>query len=123
MNDTEALLAERAQKWGKPEECWARVAQVWSGILGHEVTAYQAALCMSGMKLVRAETCPEDPDSLVDSDGYNEISRIVAGVWAEPDFTYPTKLAGEWVCPNPACACTNEGCGCHLNPDMCAGSA
>lgn len=76
---TEALLEERSKKWGAPEVNWARTAQVWSGILNHEVTALQAALCMAGMKLVRAETCPEESDSFDDAHGYVAIGERIAG--------------------------------------------
>ena len=57
-----------------------RIAQVWSGILQHEVTGYQVALCMAGMKLVRAENAPEVTDSFVDICGYAAIAGEIAGI-------------------------------------------
>lgn len=57
-----------------------RIAQVWSGILQHEVTGYQVALCMAGMKLIRAENAPEVTDSFVDICGYAAIAGEIAGI-------------------------------------------
>ena len=70
------LLAQRGQQWGGATSTHARIAQVWSGILDIEVTALQVALCMSGLKLVRAEVNPSDPDSFDDAHGYLRIAQI-----------------------------------------------
>lgn len=72
------ILKEREKSWGNAEETHARIAKIWSGILDTEVTAYQVALCMMGMKLVRAEKNPSEPDSLIDVDGYNRIAQEIA---------------------------------------------
>lgn len=75
LDETDALIEERGQHYGDPAPTWARIAEVWSGILDHEVTAYQAELCMAGMKLVRAAVDPEYPDSLKDAKGYIVIAE------------------------------------------------
>lgn len=72
------ILKEREKSWGNAEETHARIAKIWSGILDCEVSSYQVALCMAGMKLVRAEKKIDDPDSLIDVDGYTRIAQDIA---------------------------------------------
>ena len=75
---TEALLAERGQVYGDAVRTHARIAQVWSGILDTEVTAQQVALCMVGLKLVRASCAPEHEDSYADMHGYTTIAERIS---------------------------------------------
>ena len=58
----DAILQEREKQWGDAVLTHSRIAQVWSGILGQDISAHQVALCMVGLKLVRAEINPDDPD-------------------------------------------------------------
>ena len=78
-DETQELLDEKGRDWGDPVATWARVAQVWSGILDHEVQPYQAALCMAGMKLVRGDINPDNPDSLKDGAAYIRIAEQIIG--------------------------------------------
>lgn len=75
----EQLLKQRGKSWGDAVGTHSRIAQVWSGILGQDVTALQVSLCMEGLKLVRAEINPDDPDSFDDAQGYSKISAKIAG--------------------------------------------
>ena len=74
---TGELLQQRAAHWGDPVLTHARIAEVWSGILDHEVTPHQVALCMVGLKLVRAAINPDDADSLEDAAGYVRIGQLI----------------------------------------------
>lgn len=76
---TGALLKQRAAHWGDPVTTHIRIAQVWSGILGVEVSAQQVADCMVGLKLVRDSLNPDDPDSLKDAAGYTRIGQMIQG--------------------------------------------
>ena len=71
------ILEIREKQWGSAKRTHERIAVVWSGILDTEVTAHQVALCMTGMKLVRASINPSDPDSLVDARGYAAIAQEI----------------------------------------------
>lgn len=73
------VIDERVQVYGEPREGFARIAQVWSGILGIEVRADQVALCQIGMKLVRTSVTPEYSDNSDDVEGYLDIFRKVIG--------------------------------------------
>lgn len=79
----EALLqidGGRQKDYGSPERCFDQIAKVWSAIVGGTVTAEQAALCMAGMKLVRAANKPDHRDSYVDLAGYTKIAARLAEV-------------------------------------------
>ena len=72
------LLEQRGNQWGDAIGTHVRIAQVWSGILGHEVQPVQVALMMEGLKLVRASINPDDPDSFHDAQGYSRIAELIA---------------------------------------------
>ena len=75
----EEVVDGRTSVYGDPTETFCRIAQVWSGILDTEVTAGQVALCMAGLKLVRASVNPDDPDSFDDGHGYLTIGEEIYG--------------------------------------------
>lgn len=71
------ILNTREHQYGDPVEMHDRIASIWSGILGTEVSGYQVALCMAGLKLARATKNANDPDSLIDAHGYTEIAQMI----------------------------------------------
>ena len=79
MTNVGELLTQRGNQWGDAIGTHVRIAQVWSGILDHEVQPVQVALMMEGLKLVRASINPSDPDSFDDAQGYSRIGELIAG--------------------------------------------
>ena len=78
-NEATSLVdGERQAAYGPPVDHWERVAQCWSAILGTEVTAHRAALCMAAMKLVR-ESYRADSENRLDAHGYLDIAGRCAG--------------------------------------------
>lgn len=73
------LIDGRVDVYGDPVTGFVRHAQVWSGILGHEVQPWQVALCMIGYKLVRTSITPDYSDNSDDVDGYLDIFRQLLG--------------------------------------------
>lgn len=73
------LIDGRIDVYGDPVTGFIRHAQVWSGILGHEVQPWQVALCMIGYKLVRTGITPDYSDNSDDVDGYLDIFRQLIG--------------------------------------------
>lgn len=71
------ILEERQKNYGDPIQMHTRIAKIWSAILNKPVTAYEVALCMTGLKLVRATKNASDPDSLIDAHGYTEIAQNI----------------------------------------------
>jgi hypothetical protein len=73
------LIDRRVQVYGNPVETFARIAQVWSGIIGHEIQPVEVPLMMAGMKMVRAQVMPDYSDNSDDIDGYLDIFRQIVG--------------------------------------------
>lgn len=70
---------DRQRQYGHPVYNFARTAQIMSAILGVDVTAEQAALCMIGVKLAR-ESFKQHRDNLVDIAGYTLVyEQILEG--------------------------------------------
>jgi hypothetical protein len=76
---TNEIVNDRGRVYGDPLVHFPRVALVWSGIIGHEVTAIQVALCMAGLKMIRTEECPTYSDNSNDIDGYVDLVRLLVG--------------------------------------------
>jgi len=75
---TEELLEERGKIYGDIVSNHTRIAKVWSGITGKEITPLEVALMMVGLKAVRAGTTPQHSDNYDDMEGYASISRTIA---------------------------------------------
>ena len=84
----DVTTGERAATYGPPEVDYGRTAAIWSAILGHKVTAYQAALCMIGVKLSRLVNTPGHRDSHVDIAGYSDVAYRIDISEAEPNHHY-----------------------------------
>lgn len=67
---------DRGENYGHPLEDFSRTAQIWSAILGIDVTAEQVALCMVGVKISREVNRPKR-DNVVDGAGYFETLEMV----------------------------------------------
>lgn len=65
----ELVHSARQSTYGHPLDNWTRTAKIWSAILGIEISAEQALLCMIGVKQAREVHSPH-PDNLVDIAGY-----------------------------------------------------
>lgn len=76
---TRELIDGRVALYGEPVEGFKRIAQVWSGILGTEVSATDVCLCMIGMKAVRANVTPDYSDNIDDIAGYRDIYLQIMG--------------------------------------------
>jgi len=84
LDVSESILAEadrivsndRRETYGHPLDDYDRAAKIWSGILGIEVTAEQAIMCMIGVKLSRECHRPKR-DNRVDLAGYAKCLDLV----------------------------------------------
>lgn len=78
MTDTRSeLLSEvidrRRQVYGEPSETFPRVAQMWSGLIGHTIQAWEVPLMMVAYKMLRTDVMPEYSDNSDDILGYMDI--------------------------------------------------
>lgn len=70
------VYGDRNASYGHPYDDYSRTAKLWSAILGFEVTAEQAALCMVAVKLSRA--CHTfKRDNFVDGAGYFTVAQLI----------------------------------------------
>lgn len=67
---------DRGENYGHPFEDFSRTAQIWSAVLGINVTPEQVALCMVGVKISREVNRPKR-DNIVDGAGYFETLDMV----------------------------------------------
>lgn len=79
QNNVRALVDQRVALYGEPVDGFERIAKVWSGILGCEVSAPQVSLCLIGLKAVRASVSPDYSDNSDDIEGYLDIFRKSVG--------------------------------------------
>lgn len=73
------VIEERRAVYGEPIDTFPRVAQIWSGILGHEVNPVDVPLMLIGYKLLRAAVTPDYSDNSDDVEGYLAIFRELVG--------------------------------------------
>lgn len=73
------VIDRRRQVYGEPKDGFPRIAQVWSGILGHEVTAFDVPLMLIGLKAVRTQITPDYSDNSDDIEGFLAIFRELVG--------------------------------------------
>jgi hypothetical protein len=69
---------DRDKNYGTPYINHKRIADIWTVILGIEVTPSQVALCMAGVKIARLVETPDHLDSFVDLAAYAAISGEIA---------------------------------------------
>lgn len=65
---------DRAKDYGDALEMHQRIAAGWSQILGVEVKAHQAALCMAWVKISRLVVTEDHADSYVDLAAYAALA-------------------------------------------------
>lgn len=73
------VIDKRTAVYGDPANTFPRIAQVWSGITGANITGPMVPLMLMGMKAVRAAETPEYSDNSDDIEGYLDIFRTVVG--------------------------------------------
>lgn len=79
MKHMNEIVDKRLALYGDPVAVNIRIAQVWTGILGHEVKPVEVPLMMAGLKLVRAQVTPDYSDSSDDVVGWTNIFQLMVG--------------------------------------------
>jgi hypothetical protein len=73
------VIEGRRGVYGEPVDTFARMAQMISGLLGHEVHSWQVPLILIITKMVRTNQCPTYSDNSDDIEGYLAIFRELIG--------------------------------------------
>jgi len=71
---SDLMDGERAKDYGDALEMHRRIAAGWSEILGVNVKAHEAALCMAWLKIARLVEKPDHEDSYVDLVAYGSLA-------------------------------------------------
>lgn len=79
LDEAKRLInADRAKDYGQPRINHQRIADLWSVILGIEVSPAQVAICMAQVKLSRLVHTPDHLDSYIDAAAYLGIAGEIA---------------------------------------------
>lgn len=70
----EIIYGDRARSYGPAAESFARIASAWSSVFGWDVSPEQVPAAMVVLKLLRAQTSPEEMDHYVDIAGYAALA-------------------------------------------------
>lgn len=80
-------MGDRRKDYGDPVATHAEIGALWSAVLGMPVSGRQVALCMAGLKMIRARHDPGCADHYFDGAAYLAIAGECASAEtdAEPD--------------------------------------
>ncbi|CUW38801.1 protein of unknown function [Magnetospirillum sp. XM-1] len=73
-----AVLQDRNQSYGTPEDCFGLAAKFWTTLFGITVLPHQVALAQDLLKTARIMHNPTHADSWVDKAGYAACGAEVA---------------------------------------------
>jgi hypothetical protein len=89
------VCEERQDSYGKPEDNFAIIADLWSGYLGDVILeAEDVAIMMILLKIARIQTGTFKPDNYIDIAGYAACAAEVAG-GAETEPVMPAPMAAD----------------------------
>lgn len=78
LEQAQAIVqGQRRDDYGDARECFNRIAKMWSGYLGIELTAFDVANLMITLKLCRAHGKGFQKDSYTDIAGYSYCAEII----------------------------------------------
>ena len=76
MRSDHPTVNERRRSREAPLPHFKRLARVWSGMVGVEITPEQAVMMLAVLKIVR-EWYQHDPDNITDAEGYLSLVQEV----------------------------------------------
>ena len=113
----EAVLKNRQNLYGTPEDGFAGIAAIWSVLLGRKVASYEVALCLAALKLVRATNSPQHADNWADLAGYAACGAELATPPEQLDLPgVVTKVQAESLTRYRGNTC--QGCGEEYPPQV-----
>ena len=72
------IVEVRAADYGDPVANHERIARMWTGYLGFDVSAHDVAMMFILAKVSRMKVTPGHADSITDIDGYARIAGKIA---------------------------------------------
>jgi predicted cobalt transporter CbtA len=76
-----AVMGERDTQYGNPEDNFNNIAMMWSNYTGNDLNAYDVAMMMALLKIVRAKGNASHEDNMVDLAGYAACANEIAENW------------------------------------------
>ena len=73
------VTGEREKQYGKPEDNFAIIAELWSAYTGYKFSPVDVAMMMALLKVARIKTGVGTVDSIVDLAGYAACAGEIAG--------------------------------------------
>jgi hypothetical protein len=73
LNEAKAIIQDRGQDYGHPQDNMSRTAALWSSFLEMPITDYQVASCMALVKLARSMETGK-VDNYIDGAAYLAIA-------------------------------------------------
>lgn len=70
----EIVCVNREQQYGKPENNFGIIAELWSTYLGHNITPKDVAIMMVMLKIARIKSGHNKEDNYVDACGYMALA-------------------------------------------------
>jgi hypothetical protein len=93
---TQAVMFDRNETHGKPEQTFGLIASLWSALLDRDVSPAQVALMLSALKVARAWGNPGHEDNWVDLAGYAACGgELAAEEKKGRDLSWPQKKKGD----------------------------
>lgn len=77
MKNLDKILKQKSEDYGDYEHFWAQVAQIWTAMIGKNISTNQAVAMMIAMKSVRGFNNPDHHDSFLDAGGYSQIGQSI----------------------------------------------
>ena len=75
---------DRNRTYGKPEDNFSRIADLWSTYLQEEITPFQVGMMMILLKVARTETGAGSMDNFIDIAGYSACAgEIYSKLWED----------------------------------------
>jgi hypothetical protein len=78
MNDIDKLIKEKGEDYGQPLSFFSKLANIYSEMIGKNITTNQVVAMFMVMKSLRAFNNPDHQDSYLDAMGYSKIGLDIA---------------------------------------------
>lgn len=72
------INGERQDQYGNPEDCFGRIAMLWTDYLGTEISPHDVAMLMALLKIARIQAGSGKKDSYTDAAGYIGLAADMA---------------------------------------------
>lgn len=89
----ECVCGQREQDYGKPEDNFATIAELWSAYKDADFTAEDVAMMMTLMKIARIKTGTATEDSFVDIAGYAACGGEISSMKRNDELGMFTRIA------------------------------